>query len=334
MKVPAISIIVPAFNVADYIQDCLQSIQSQSWTSFEVIVIDDGSTDQTSEIVQNISNGDDRIQLLQQVNSGVSSSRNRGLDTSRGQYIAFVDGDDVIQPDFLAHLHAAIQDVDMAVCGVENFNETSGWSPRRKPRTGRFSSHTNGLQLLRTFSTGDWDFPNWNKLYRADIIQREKLRFEEGLALGEDRLFNIQYLLHCHTVQVEGYLGYGYRMRPDSAYRGATTRQLWTNHCQAMRATQRVLDRLPNETANEAKSLLITSPTIHTAFPQLLKGLKISNPHLPPTKEDLKQCLDLAERCWFDPKGLSLSPAARWLFNRYSRGKNYPAVPIWTRRIA
>lgn len=333
MMEPAISVIVPAFNVAEYIEECLRSILSQTWTCFEIIVINDGCTDQTAEIVQDISRDDDRVRLLQQSNSGVSIARNRGLGTSRGQYIAFVDGDDVIRPDFLSCLHTAIQDADLAVVGVENFRERNKWHLRRQPQANRINNHEDPLQLLRTFSTGAWEFPNWNKLYRASIIQKGKLQFKQDLAIGEDRLFNIQYLIHCNSVRAENYLGYGYRIRPESAFRGATAKQLWTSHCQAMRATQSTLQELPEQIARDIEPLFITSPTIHTAFPQLLKGLKNSTSRHSPAKEDLHQCLELAERSWFDPTGLSLSPAACWLFRSYSRGKNWPAVSIWNRRI-
>lgn len=334
MKAHNISVIVPAFNVEDYIEECLTSVLAQSYPHFEIIVIDDGSTDKTAKKVRLIARKDPRVRLFHQVNSGVSAARNRGLDESKGQYIAFVDGDDVIRPHFLSQLHTAIQGTDLAIIGVENFNEENGWSPRRKLKGNLTSNHNDALQLLRTFSTGEWEFPNWNKLYRTNLIRDAKIKFLERLALGEDRLFNLQYIMHCNSARSINAMGYGYRMRSDSTYRGATPRQLWMNHCQAMKATQSVLELIPEEKMKALTLLFITSPTIHVAFPQLLEGLKKSNSTHIHSNTDLAQCLELAERSWFDPRGLSLSPTACWLFKRYSRGKDRPAVLLWNRKIA
>ena len=334
MMQPAISVIVPAYNVGDYIEECLDSVLSQTWASLEIIVIDDGSTDHTADVVQKLAEKDHRIRLLQQVNAGVSIARNRGLCDANGTFISFVDGDDIVHPDFLSRLHDAIQGAEMAIIGVENIHDIGERSPRRQLKDETISNLGDALHLLTMFSSGAWDFPNWNKLFRRSIILEQKIRFKEGLSIGEDRLFNLQYLIHCTTVRTIDATGYGYRLRPNSAYRGASPQTLWQNHCQAMQATQDILSPLSKHLERPLRSLFITSPTIHTAFPQLLNGLKTMKSDRKLDTPTLKHCLDLAQRSWFDPTGLALSPAACWLFRRYSRGNNWPAVPFWNRKIS
>lgn len=334
MTAPAISIIVPTYNLENYIEESIHSILSQTFNDFEIIVIDDGSTDSTPLRVQQIAKEDGRIRLIIQANSGVSAARNRGLDESRAPYIAFVDGDDIIRPEFLSKLYEAIQDADMSVIGVAHFSSKNDWSTRRQLVENHISNREDFLQLYRVFSTGAWEFPNWNKLYRQSIIKGHKLRFHEDLTIGEDQLFNLEYLMHCSSVRTIGAIGYGYRLRPDSAYRRATVHSIWSNHCRAMKATENFLDRLPEKQMQPLKQLFITSPTIHTALPKLLDGLKKqrSNKKASPLP-NLIQSLAEAKRSWFNPKGLTLSTAAYWLFSRYSRGYNSPAIQFWTRKI-
>ena len=114
MKI-SVSIIIPAFNIAPYIGRCLKSVLSQTLKNIEVIVVDDGSTDNTVKEISSYANNDDRIRLIKKKNGGVTSARLAGVRESRGEYIGFVDGDDFIEPDMFEHLlknaikyHAAI----------------------------------------------------------------------------------------------------------------------------------------------------------------------------------------------------------------------------------
>lgn len=334
MKDPVISVIVPAYNVEGYIEECLDSLLSQTWTSFEVIVIDDGSKDHTADVVQKLAEKDRRIRLLQQDNAGVSRARNQGLCAANGTFISFVDGDDIVHPDFLARLHEAIQGAEMAIIGVENIHDNREHSPRRQLKDNTISNFKDARHLLSVFSTGAWDFPNWNKLFRRSIILEQDIRFKEGLSIGEDRLFNLQYLIHCTTVRTIDTMGYGYRLRPNSAYRSASPLMLWQNHCQAMQATQNVLSPLTKDLQKALRLLFITSPTIHTALPELLDGLQASKSDRNQNTPNLNHCLALAQRSWFDPAELSLSITARWMLRRYSRGNDWPAVAIWNSRIS
>ena len=334
MKRAEISVIVPAYNAENYIVDCLSSIQNQSFPSFEILVIDDGSTDGTTECVKAIADQDDRVRLIRQSNTGVSAARNHGIESSRGQFIAFVDADDLVKPDFLLHLHHAVQKADMAVIGVENIGPNHERSIRRIMEPQRLTNSEDSFSLIHTFMTGIWDFPNWNKLYRKSIIDQHKISFVEGLSMGEDKLFNIQYLLHSHSVNASPELGYGYRMRPESVYRSASPKSRWLEHCKAMRATENMLIRvLPNH-FHELTPSLISSPTIHQALPDLLQGLKNNKTEPKPRRKTLRALLNHAHRSWLNPKRVALSPLIRPLFFLYHLGCRWPLRLDFYRRIS
>ena len=334
MKRAEISVIVPAYNVKNYIVDCLASIQNQSFPSFEILVIDDGSTDGTAECVKAIADQDDRIKLIRQSNTGVSAARNHGIQLSRGQFIAFVDADDLVKPDFLLHLHHAVQKADMAVIGVENIAPNHERSIRRIMQPQKFTNAEDPFSLVRTFITGIWDFPNWNKLYRKSIIDRHKVSFVEGLSMGEDKLFNIQYLLHSHSVNASPELGYGYRMRPESVYRSASPKSKWIKHCHAMHATENMLATVLPRHFHELAPSLISSPTIHQALPDLLQGLQNNKAEPKHRRKALKALLNHAHGSWLNPKRIALSPFIRPLFYLYHLGFRWPLRMDFYRRIS
>ena len=101
---PAISVIIPVYNMGPWLRDCLESVLAQTFTSFECILVDDGSTDDSPQICDYYAKKDDRFRVIHKANGGLSSARNAGLDDAAGEYIAFVDSDDVILPDYLTIL--------------------------------------------------------------------------------------------------------------------------------------------------------------------------------------------------------------------------------------
>ena len=115
-----ISVIVPAYNVAQWISKCLESIMNQTYKKLEIIVIDDGSTDETPQILDRYANIDSRIKVVHQKNSGLVKVRNKGIELASGEYVAFVDGDDTIIPEMYERLlkNALKYDADISHCGV------------------------------------------------------------------------------------------------------------------------------------------------------------------------------------------------------------------------
>ncbi|WP_212525595.1 glycosyltransferase [Actibacterium sp. MT2.3-13A] len=199
MTAPLISVIVPVYNVAGHVAACLDSLRGQSLADFEVIVVDDGSTDDSAARARAAAGDDARFRFVAQQNRGLSGARNAGLDLARGAFIAFVDSDDRVAPDYLARLHGALEDsgADWVACAIR-FCHPDGGSTTHSAIHG--APDLAGHPAPRRYSLGDWrevirHFPSaWNKLYRRSLI--EGLRFDEGTWF-EDHAF--YYRAACRT---------------------------------------------------------------------------------------------------------------------------------------
>ena len=179
-----ISIIVPVYNVEKYLNECIDSILAQTFTDFELILVDDGSPDSCPALCDAAAAKDSRIRVVHQKNRGLSGARNAGLDIARGNWIAFVDSDDVIMPDFCSKLYAAVQrtGAQMAVCNYRQVDEAL--VPLRQQylhvrremlTTGQALEHSTLVPYMVV----------WNKLYHRSIF--EHLRFAEG-KINEDTM--------------------------------------------------------------------------------------------------------------------------------------------------
>jgi len=188
----AISVIVPVYNVQDHVGACLASLRAQHFTDFEAIVIDDGSTDDSLVRLRAAIGDDPRFAVIAQDNRGLSGARNAGLDIARGAFIAFLDGDDRYDPDFLGHMHTALtgSDADWVACGLRNMH-ADGHSDTHSARHDRPELDEGGAPTLLPLAS--WDdaiahFPSaWNKLYRRSLI--EGLRFDEGTWFEDHAFF-------------------------------------------------------------------------------------------------------------------------------------------------
>lgn len=171
-----LSVIVPAYNVSDYITECIESICSQTYQNLEIIVVDDGSTDGTSDVCDGFK--DPRICVIHQQNRGLSGARNTGLKNASGQYVAFIDSDDLIRKDMFEKMMNIIteKEIDFVSCGVEFLrcdNGTSTYSGNSKNIS--FFDYEQSLDALRDIHL----FNVWNKIYKHDVI--DGLYFTEGV---------------------------------------------------------------------------------------------------------------------------------------------------------
>jgi glycosyltransferase involved in cell wall biosynthesis len=171
-----ISVIVPIYNIKDYIRECIDSIISQTYRKIEIILVDDGSTDGSEKIVDEFEKKDDRIKCIHKHNGGLSSARNAGLDVCTGDYIVFVDGDDFILPNLLEYLLELIlsYNADIAIIGSfrdERPEYISDVNAGKSPKVFAGIDYANDL-------TGDKHFfPHavWGKMYKRDLVS--KIRF-------------------------------------------------------------------------------------------------------------------------------------------------------------
>lgn len=191
-----ISIIVPVYNCIESLKYCVQSIQQQTYMNWKLVLVDDGSTDGAAGLCDQLAEMDSRIEVIHKPNGGVSSARNAGIDTATGEYIAFCDSDDYLEPDYLAALlQTAESNPDcghiwccfQTVTGYQKENAVPNYSAAEAVQ-----SYT--LQDYMTLHEMWLDAGPCNKLYRSDIIKSSGVRFPEDLSLGEDWLFNLAYI--------------------------------------------------------------------------------------------------------------------------------------------
>ncbi len=220
---PQISIIVPVYNPGLYLAPCIDSILNQSFTDFELLLIDDGSTDGSGAICDAYAEKDNRVRVLHKKNGGVSSARNLGLDEAVGEFVFFADADDLIPPAALSVLMACMDDMtDMALGGYCKFENDSGeehvvvaQSPAVLDRDGCLDQF---LPRPEYFQVRDWQRNLWNRLYRLSAIRHHQIRFREDIICKEDGLFLVQYICRCvrRAIEVPDIV-YRYRQFPTSA---------------------------------------------------------------------------------------------------------------------
>ena len=209
-KTIIVSVIVPIYNVEEYLEECLESIRNQTYTNIEVILVNDGSTDGSREICESYCEKDIRFRLINQENQGQSVARNRGVKESVGQYIMFVDSDDVVNTDVLEVLLPYMKtDVDIVEC--EMTREKEAFFLNKIP-TIVFEGNSKEA-ILNCIAFRAVKFCAFTKLYRREIV--EKIPFLEGY-IYEDVFTGINYLNHIRKIIVVDYIGYYYRVRPNS----------------------------------------------------------------------------------------------------------------------
>lgn len=214
-----VSIIIPCFNAEKTIIRTLKSIESQSMGNYQVVMIDDGSTDNTEKIIKKYIKDKNDYLYIKQKNSGVSAARNRGLEKAKGKYISFLDADDVYHPKFLKILCNEIENnsVDIVCSKYKwiNINETIGEDSTDDMKSVRLS---NREIIERYMRKRKYMFSFGNCLYKHEIIDEQKIKFDTELAYGEDSLFIGQYLANCYNggIFVESTL-YGYTQNVNSA---------------------------------------------------------------------------------------------------------------------
>ena len=210
-QMPTVSIIVPVYNSERYIFDCINSILKQTFTDFELLLIDDGSKDDSLGICQAFEKRDSRIRLYHKENGGVSSARNIGLDNALGDYLAFCDSDDFVEPEWIETLVHGIRRENLDVV-VSGFNAIIDGECYDKIGLGTSDSVLTKSHFFQLRKSGMDSFV-WNKLFVRKIIDQEKLRFDCEVSYGEDSIFVLNYLLSCKgDIGISNTYTYNYRV--------------------------------------------------------------------------------------------------------------------------
>lgn len=197
-----ISVIVPVYNAANDLRRCLDSLLRQTYTGYEVLLINDGSTDHSGAICDAYAGTYEQFHVYHIENGGVSAARNTGMEKSKGDYITFVDADDYVEDTYLSLLLPPA-DEDFSVCGVKILAPNGTVSIERIPATGNDGTPQRVInhQLVRTV---------WGKLFKRSVIRCEGIKFDVSLRIGEDTCFVLAFLNAATSVFVGDGLGYVY----------------------------------------------------------------------------------------------------------------------------
>lgn len=212
-----LSIIVPVYKVEQYLPRCIESILAQTFTDFELILVDDGSPDKCPEICDSYARQDSRVRVLHKKNGGLSDARNAGLEIAQGEYLGFVDSDDSITPDMYRHLMELVQthDADIAACGILYVN-LEGEPISQAPSVPVKTIYQREDFIHQFYPKVCWDILTmvFNKVYRRQIF--ENLRFPVGRCY-EDIAIQLDICDQCQKIVVESTYDYLYYcQRPDS----------------------------------------------------------------------------------------------------------------------
>lgn len=208
-----ITVIVPVFNVENYLEECIDSILNQSITQLQIILIDDGSKDSSGKICDVYASKDNRIEVIHQNNRGVSVARNVGIKKAKGKYLFFVDADDILPKNALSNLLKKIEGQNEMVIGVvQKITEE-----KELFFNGRFQTKEILQEdfLLDLFNETKYPYLGYPvaKLFNRKIVQLHNIYFNPKIALNEDRLFILEYMLHVSKVIVCDEVVYFYRQR-------------------------------------------------------------------------------------------------------------------------
>lgn len=220
---PILSIIIPVFNAEDRIEQCIKSVLNQSFKNLEILAINDGSTDNSLNILLDIQKDDSRLQVFNFENGGAALARQRGLEKAIGKYIGFVDSDDWIEPSMYATMIATIEvdKTDLVVCN--SIKETEN---EIKNSLSITNSSINSKELLSRFIRFEYDYSVWNKLYKRETILDEHIGFLKELRLGQDLLFNLFIFSSIKCISIIPDSFYHYVSREGSLMSSKTSKRI------------------------------------------------------------------------------------------------------------
>ncbi len=289
-----ISVIVPVYNVAAYLPQCLDSILSQDHEALEVILIDDGSKDASGAVCDEYAARDGRIRVIHQKNGGGAAAKNAGLRIARGEYLSFVDSDDFLEPKVYGYMLKAMKDsgADAAVFSYQNVFRNR--VEKAKVQPGR--RVLEGKEYLTGFTT-DWTSAIlWNKLYKRELFHG--IFFEEGHKI-DDEYFTYQGFMNARKVVCDDRIVYNYRRRASSVMLDPAAQ------------SQRAIDRI--DAYNKRRETVIARfPELRRAFDtQYLDALSYMTEYPDNTvqsQEELKARL----KAYMRQRGNSIAPKCLW----------------------
>ncbi|MDO4924988.1 MAG: glycosyltransferase [Turicibacter sp.] len=214
---PKVSIIIPVYNVENYIRDCVESVVNQTLDNIEIIIVNDGCTDHSINRIDDLIKSNNLL-IVNQENKGLSAACNIGLSHATGDYIAFIDSDDYIEPNFIAMLYvnAIENNLDIVVGGYKKLFSNGDFLPEKRSQELIDSEVMTGQEYLyKSVILNDYQMEVWDDLYKRSFLEENNLKFYEGI-IHEDEEFTPKCILKAKRIKVIDCLGYVYRQREGS----------------------------------------------------------------------------------------------------------------------
>ena len=216
---PLISIIIPVYNAEVYLKECLESIKNQSYSNFEVLIVDDGSLDNTSKISKQYEKEDNRFKYLYQDNAGPSVARNTGIKQSKGEYIWFVDADDWIEKDSLQVFVAVLKEYDYKL-DIFSFDFFKEYSNKKKIISNSINGQLNNDEFLDVVLSLKNHFGLvWSGIYSAKVIKENNIFFDMEISQSEDVDFVVRLSIKANNIFIDSHALYHYRVTKESLSR-------------------------------------------------------------------------------------------------------------------
>ncbi|MBR5181506.1 MAG: glycosyltransferase family 2 protein [Clostridiales bacterium] len=213
---PTVSIIMPAKNSGAYLTRCIDSVLSQKYTDWELLIIDDGSTDDTRDIAYSFSQSDKRIRVFDSKGTGVSSARNSGIELSSGEYISFIDSDDRVDPDYLSELVelAEKENADISQCSLYYWYDNGSLIQEKETVTAVYSGRDEIMNAYFSGMVGKICLAAWAKLFKREMLG--DIRFDETLTIQEDAFLTFQCCMKASRIACSNKPLYYYYQNPGS----------------------------------------------------------------------------------------------------------------------
>ena len=213
---PLISVIIPVYNVEKYLPFSLESVMRQTYKNLEIILVDDGSKDESGNICEKYAKKDNRLRVIHQQNSGVSVARNTGIAACRGEYVGFVDSDDLIHERLFERLLDELQKnhADLSVCDLLRFKDSSEMNQKTEKKEAVLYSQEQYLKKFFKIGSQTIEYYPWNKLYKRTLLTEDQ--YPKGVRDGEDIFATLKAVLRADKIAVFDEQLYFYRENPNS----------------------------------------------------------------------------------------------------------------------
>ncbi len=315
-----ISVIVPVYNVVDYIDKCISSIVRQSVHECEIIIVDDGSKDGSREKCREWADKDDRIKLIEQSNQGVSSARNKGIAESHGEYIVFVDGDDYLENNYLYEMEKCFKEYPMAdivLCGYkyDDCGKLADYSFFKGDRV--LCENDRDELICRAIGVYNENIERkthvgvpWAKMYRKSFIEAHSIKFDIDMPRMQDLIFNIKCFKRImQVIYIDKHL-YNYVYRAQSTVNGYTSRYV---------EQARLIIRKLNDELFSSESAKVREAAEYKAILLLIEAIRLMYANKQCTYSLIKRIHNIRELCLEEPFRSALGASYKNINNSFSR---------------